>query len=179
MIDTILSAVAKVLEIPTQEILRPNRHRLFVIARSIVITQLRKRGCAWQQISSVFNIHHSTAIHHYKKYQDEYDYNLLFRFLVIQVSNCLSNNEYQKLSDLSNYILEVLNLNKYFKQQSGYIKSAFAYTIFSRCGYSHKIFPKIFLPLNMLTVVDEVFITQIFKQITEFVDAQRLPERVG
>lgn len=176
MYNELLKAVADVLEIPEESIPLKNRKSLYVMARTIIITQLRIRGWAWQRIARLFNLHHSSVIHCYNKYQDDYDYNLLFRFVVSQVQNYLTNKAFLKLSDLTTIIYDTLNHNKYYKYQNGLIRNMMAYTVFYRCGYSNSNFPQYFVKINVLTMLDEKFISQVHNQITEFVDAQRISE---
>lgn len=179
MNNELLTAMATVLEIPAESIFRKNRKGIYVMARTIMITQLRRSGWAWQKIARFFNLHHSSVIHCYHKYQDNYDYSLLFRFIVHQVQNYLANKPYLKRSDLTALIYSKLKQNKYYKTQIGVVRSVMAYSVFYRCGYANSTFPHKFVKINMLTMLDEQFIGEIYNQITEFVDVKSISARVS
>lgn len=174
-----LKSISIVMEIPEFEIIKPNRNRKFVIARAILVAQLRKKGWAWQQISRALNIHHSTAIYHYQKYYDDYEYNILFRFLATQVNNNLNGVDFLTMSDLNDFIIKSLNSNNYYNQQDKTAQSILTYLVFTQCGYPYNMIPKRFLAWNILSFVDKHFINQMYNQVKVFVNAPRISEKAS
>jgi len=170
----IFKAVSEVLKISEEQILDKNRQYLNEMARTIVSFYLYSWDYTFQQIADVFEMHHATIIHHCKKYNNEYQNNLLFKFITDNVSKYLKFEYHNTIDDLTAIIDYLLEQSKYLEYKTEAQVKLIAFAIYKRCGYSTASPTKSALSFFYLTETDEKFIDGIYNEIKEYVDAQGL-----
>jgi len=70
--EAVINTVSKLMDVSKKEVFSSNRQKEVVLARSIIIWYLRgKLNLSYTRIGTLTKIHHTTAIHSYKKIQEQ------------------------------------------------------------------------------------------------------------